>query len=286
MIKVLFFTTVVFSHYRWQLIHGGSLPASQLAEQTLITALLSSSSYNKNIRPDGQVVVDITAKIQHIVSVDEKQQILTSSSFISQTWIDQRLSWTPNATNDFTQVIQLPVKSLWIPDTMILNSVDNNPYLPINDYSYASVDYSGQVYMIVPALMIKTRCSMNIRKFPFDKQICSINLTSWSQGSTRIIYTENSSQLIDTTDYNHHPLWKLDGTDMVVLEMSDRSPFEEDSNTVIAVQLYLQRQPLFFIVNGIFACLILNCVTLLSYALPFGTQISLCKIFIRRNHVE
>jgi hypothetical protein len=70
---------------------------------------------------------------------------------------------------------------------------------------------------------------------------------------------------------------KLNGTDLTVIQSEDRSPFEDTYNDVIAIQLYLQRKPLFFIVNGIFACLILNCVTLLSYTLSFATQISLCK---------
>ncbi len=74
--------------------HCGSLPAIQQAEQTLVTSLLNN--YNKNIRPDDQVSVDITATIQQIIAIDEKQQIMTSSSFISQAWYDDRLSWTPS----------------------------------------------------------------------------------------------------------------------------------------------------------------------------------------------
>ena len=175
----------------------------------------------------------------------------------------------------------LPVKSLWIPDTMILNSGDARGYLTVSDYSLASLSYTGQVYMILPALTVKTRCDLFVQYFPFDIQICTINLTSWSQGSNRILYTENSSSVIDISEYSQHPLWKLTGTDMVVIQTADRAPFEDTYNDVISIQFYLQRKPLFFMMNGIFACLILNCVTLLSYALSFGSQIGLCKnIFV------
>ena len=252
-----------------------SLPPSQLDEQTLINLLLTG--YNKNIRPDGQVSVDITAKLQQIVAIDEKQQIMTSSSFISQTWFDDRLSWTLNTSNTSITVVMLPVKSLWIPDTMVLNSADANGYLSVNDYSLASVDYTGQVYMILPALTIRTKCTLYVRKFPFDQQMCSIDLTSWSQAANRILYTENNSLVIDTSDYSEHPLWKLDRTDMIVIEAADRAPFEDTYNKVISIQLFLRRKPLFFMMNGIFACLVLNCVTLLSFALPFAFQINLSK---------
>ncbi|CAF1210276.1 unnamed protein product [Adineta ricciae] len=238
-----------------------------------MTSLLSG--YNKNIKPDTPVYVDITASLQQIVSLDEKQQIMTSSSFISQAWVDERLSWTPS-TNDNISVVMLPVQSLWIPDTMILNSADSSGYLTINTYSLASVHFTGSVYMILPALAVKTRCSLLIRNFPFDYQMCSINLTSWSQGSNRIIYTENASLVIDITDYIEHPLWKLKNVSLDVIRKSDRVPYEDASNDVITINLYLKRKPLFYIMNGIFTCLILNCVTLLAFGLPFTSQIGLC----------
>ncbi|CAF4887094.1 unnamed protein product, partial [Rotaria sp. Silwood1] len=271
MIKLLAF--IILLCYLFYFCHGGTLPASQLAEQTLITTLLNG--YNKNIRPDDQVSIDITASLQQIVFIDEKQQIMTSSLFISQTWYDDRLSWTIDASNNNITVVMLPVKSLWIPDTMILNSADASGYLTVSDYSLASVYYTGKVYMILPALTIRTRCSFSVKYFPFDKQICSINLTSWSQGYNRIIYTENSSLVIDISGYNEHPLWRLNRTDVIVIDAADRAPFEDTYNAIISIQLYLERKPLFFIMNGIFACLILNFVTLLSYALSFVPQIAL-----------
>src|SRR5689334_15078865 len=122
MIKLLFL--IILIYYLFDFCNCGSLSATQQYEQTLITSLLNG--YNRNIRPDDQVSVDITASIQQIVSIDEKQQIMTSSSFISQTWSDNRLSWNPNASNITINVVMLPVKSLWIPDTMILNSADTS----------------------------------------------------------------------------------------------------------------------------------------------------------------
>lgn len=117
----------------------GTLPVSQLAEQTVISRLLNG--YNKNIRPSEPVSVDMTASIKELISIDKKQQIMTWSLFLSQTWYDDRLSWIPNSSNNI-EVFMLPIKSFWIPDTMILNSAD------VNDYSLASVDFEGQIYRI------------------------------------------------------------------------------------------------------------------------------------------
>lgn len=264
--------------------HCVLLPPTQQAEQTLIAALLSD--YNKDIRPTDQVSVEITAALQQIVSLDEKQQIMTSSSFISQKWLDERLSWTPNSTNNYLTVVMLPVSELWTPDLMIVNSADADGYLTVSDFSLASINNHGQVYMLLPALVVKTRCPLFLQKFPFDRQVCTINLTTWGQGANRIALTKKNDAVVDTSQYNEHPIWQLNGTSMAEVHSSDRSPFEDTYNSIISVELYLKRKPLFFMMNGIFACLILNCVTLVSYALPFGSQIGLCEyhlVFVSDN---
>lgn len=264
--------------------NAGTLSITQQREQDLINAL--KTGYNRNIRPDDEVVVIITAMLQQIIAIDEKQQIMTSSLFIAQTWFDDRLAWEGNSTFSNISVVMLPVKDIWIPDTMILNSADSNGYLTYsNDYSLASIDSSGQVYMILPALAIKTRCNFNVQKFPFDKQICSINLTSWSQGANRISYEENATLAIDISEYTEHSLWKLERTDMIVSESIDRVPFEDTYSSILSIQLFIQRKPLFFLMNGMFACWVLNCVTLLAFALPFAVQITLSKTIIVYNRL-
>ncbi|CAF4938799.1 unnamed protein product, partial [Rotaria sp. Silwood2] len=56
----------------------------------------------------------------------------------------------------------------------------------------------------------------------------------WSQGSNRITYRENGSVVIvDTNDYTEHPLWKLNGTDMIVIQAEDRTPFEDAEFNII-----------------------------------------------------
>jgi len=202
MIRTFAFIVLIF--YQFYSCDCGTLPESQLAEQVLVESLLNG--YNKNIRPADQVSVDITASLQQIVSMDERQQVMTSSSFISQMWLDLRLSWTPDNSNNNITVVLIPTKSLWIPDTMILNSADTNGYLPVSDYSLTSVAYTGLVYLILPALSIKTRCELFVKNFPFDRQICTINLTSWSQGMNRILYTEKNDVVIDIRQYTEHPI--------------------------------------------------------------------------------
>ena len=135
---------IVLASFLISTCHCATLPPVQQAEQALVALLLSG--YDSEIRPGGQVSVEISASLQQIVSLDEKQQIMTSSSFITQKWIDQRLSWTPNGNYSSIKVVMLSVSSLWKPDIMILNSADSDGYLTVSSSSLASVNNDGESY--------------------------------------------------------------------------------------------------------------------------------------------
>jgi hypothetical protein len=59
---------------------SGGLSASQAVEQNLITTLISD--YNRIVRPEANLTAEYIIFLRQIVSMDEKNQIMTSSSYI------------------------------------------------------------------------------------------------------------------------------------------------------------------------------------------------------------
>ena len=45
-----------------------------------------------------------------------------------------------------------------------------------NDYNYAIVDDDGTVFTTISLNALKTRCKMDVRKFPYDSQSCKISI--------------------------------------------------------------------------------------------------------------
>ena len=248
------------------------LSANQTVEQSLVATLLNG--YNKNIRPSDQVDVALAMQLKQITSIDEKNQIMTSSCYVNQWWYDGRLSWNPALYNDI-QVLVIFLKNIWAPDTTILNSASGDGYLKINgDFSYVSVLYTGYVYYISPALALQTRCLMDVANYPCDSQKCSLVVTSWSTGSNKINYTIENA-VIDLTDYTDNFIWKLTKADTTTAVTSDRDPFEGATSYAIVFNFYLTRKPLFYMMNSVFPCLILNIVTLLTFFMPIGNALGL-----------
>ena len=243
------------------------------AEKNLVSVILGGT-YSKNIRPSDVVTIVITVSIKQIIGIDEKNQIMTSSYYIGQLWTDSRLAWTP-ATYNNIEVIMVPLKNIWTPDTIVLNSAEGDGYLKINsDFSYVSVKYTGEVYFLSQSLALKTRCALNVQNYPFDYQNCKIRMTSWSNADNRIKYSVEST-VVDLSDFRNNTIWALSDADVIAEISSDRVPFETSQNTEIVIVLVLSRKSLYYMMNTVFPCFILNIVTLLTFFMPFGNQIGL-----------
>ena len=165
------------------------LSSIQLAEQNLVTKLFKN--YSRTTRPSVQVKIAVNLQLKQIISLVEKTQILTTSSFIEQYWNDPRLTWSPNSTSGIHNV-QLSLKSIWLPDTNIINSASGDGYLTINsDFGYVSVLYTGDVYFSSPTIALSTRCALDVASFPFDAQTCNLKITSWSYDDSQIFYSDS-----------------------------------------------------------------------------------------------
>ena len=55
------------------------------AEQTLVSSLLNSA-YSVNVRPSPTTTIYVNVQLKQIISLDEKNQLLTISCFIEQFW--------------------------------------------------------------------------------------------------------------------------------------------------------------------------------------------------------
>ncbi len=133
-----------------------------------------TSGYNSKIRPNTTVHITMSMSLKQIVSIDEKNQIMTSSLFLSLQWNDTRLSWNPEHFNNDHEIM-LPVHRLWTPDLFVINTADSNGFISISSQSLALVDFTGYVYVVFSLTNLKTRCNINIRTYPSDTQNCHVN---------------------------------------------------------------------------------------------------------------
>lgn len=254
----------------------GSLDRDQVNEANLVSNLFKN--YSKNVRPSKEIDGKYILFLKQIVSLDEKNQLMVSSSYFAEYWDDPRLSWDPAEYGGITK-FTIPAKNLWVPDIIILNTGDTDGYLKIPESNLALINSTGKVYLVISAISLKTRCSMDVRKFPFDTQKCPIILSSWSQSSTNIDF-DTDTDSINIQSYVSNSLWDLKSVSFSSASSKERFGllYSEYKTEDVSFNFELRRRPLYFMMNGIFPCLILNCITIMSYFLPFSTQASISEI--------
>jgi len=79
---------------------------------------------------------------------------------------------------------------------------------------------------------------------------------------------------IDTQDYIQNSVWKLTSTDQSIQQSNSRLMRLLKSDDAY-FNLTIQRMPLYYMINCVYPCLILNAVILAVFFVPFNIQCGL-----------
>ncbi|MED6265802.1 Neuronal acetylcholine receptor subunit beta-2, partial [Characodon lateralis] len=94
------------------------------AEERLVNYLLGPERYNKLIRPavnkSQQVTISIQVSLSQLISVNEREQIMTTNVWLFQEWNDYRLRWDPDKYEGIKK-LRIPSKLIWLPDIVLYN---------------------------------------------------------------------------------------------------------------------------------------------------------------------
>jgi hypothetical protein len=242
-------------------------------EKKLIDILFKN--YSNQVRPTNKVYGHYMMVLKQLVALDERASIITTSSNIIAYWNDTRLLWTPSDYDNVTEIL-VPGKKVWTPDFVITNSADADIFLKQNDLNYALIEYYGRVNIVYTSNGLRTRCELDYTKFPFDKQKCTISLSSWSHSEEKFDFDSHDSE-VSLEFYHENLIWDLISVEKTSNRVRDRFSyyFSDYHMENVNFELLIHRRPLYFMINNIFPCLVLNLLTLLAYGLPTAPQFTI-----------
>ena len=102
--------------------------------------------YDKNVKPSQTVNIWFDASLKQIVSLDEKNQIITTSIYLYAKWYEKRLSWNSSDYNDINS-IKVSATELWLPDLFVINTADTNGFITISNSNLAVILKEGTIYL-------------------------------------------------------------------------------------------------------------------------------------------
>ncbi|XP_030010368.1 5-hydroxytryptamine receptor 3A [Sphaeramia orbicularis] len=226
-----------------------------------------SAGYKKGVRPvkdwRTSTTVSIDLMVYSILSVDEKNQVLTTYVWYRQSWTDEFLVWDPEDFDEVKQV-SLPTANVWVPDILINEFVDvgKSPDIP-----YVYVRYNGMVRNYKP-LQVVTACTLNIYNFPFDVQKCSLTFQSWLHtiNDINITLMRSPEELReDKSVFMNQGEWEL------LHILSKYKSFSVDNDDYYAEMKFhvvIRRRPLFYTVNLLLPSIFLMVMDIVGFYLP------------------
>ncbi|CAC5423762.1 CHRNN [Mytilus coruscus] len=223
-------------------------------------------NYDRQIIPvtdmNTSVKVSMYFSLLSVYELDMKNQLLSTSAAFKISWRDELMIW--NSTN-YSGLDRLTVTlaSIWKPDVIILNSVSTQKTLTNDDDNhYVTVNHDGSTEWWA-YVNLQTHCKVDMTNYPFETQICDINVTkSYLNDQSEILRSEGDS--LSLANYVPNGEWE-------VLSFSSYRQVFFRSNTEISglqLKIKMKRKRTFYTWNFLMPSISLSIADCFSFLLP------------------
>uniref|UniRef100_A0A8C6UYF6 Cholinergic receptor, nicotinic, beta 4 (neuronal) n=1 Tax=Neogobius melanostomus TaxID=47308 RepID=A0A8C6UYF6_9GOBI len=242
------------------------------SEERLMNWLLGKDRYNPLIRPavnrTERVTVKLLVSLAQLISVNEREQIMTTNVWLTQHWVDYRLAWDPSKYEGIDK-LRIPSRHIWLPDIVLYNNADGTYEVTV--FTNVIVLYNGSINWLPPAIY-KSACRIEVKHFPFDQQNCTLKFRSWTYDHTELDLTLKS-EVASMDDFTPSGEWDI-------LALPGRRTVNPLDPTYVDLtyDFIIKRKPLFYTINLIIPCVLITSLAILVFYLPSdcGEKMTLC----------
>lgn len=220
--------------------------SSVKSKSSVLTHFLLDNGYNKSDRPviDENDTINMTISFNQfaLLRMDQSEETAIFSAEFILEWKDVFLQWEPEKHSGLTR---LKVKELevWRPDVTVSTSISKDDLVDANE-RYVDVFSDGTVRQSFYAVFTNL-CNMKVNEFPYDSQVCTINIGPWSYTDQELHSTSGESIEAPKVDFVGNSEW-----DFTRITASERYSADNDTGfqfTEASFQLYVKRRPQFYV---------------------------------------
>uniref|UniRef100_A0A0N4ZY46 Neur_chan_LBD domain-containing protein n=1 Tax=Parastrongyloides trichosuri TaxID=131310 RepID=A0A0N4ZY46_PARTI len=231
------------------------------------------ANYNPNIIPqrnrNNSVNVMFTINLYQIIEINELQQYIKINCWVVERWEDPMLYWDPNDFDGIDEVI-LPEHNVWKPDTTLYNALvmEDSASRRIQHVKLNTngITKTTTIEMLYPAIY-KSSCIIDLRYFPFDFTKCQLTFGSWIYDNKAIDYFHQSNDSnIEAIGTKHClPNEGFDILSTAVERKVMKYACCVNNYTLLEYTLYIQRKPLYYIVNLVAPTGIITLIAIIGF---------------------
>ncbi|KAH3834912.1 acetylcholine receptor subunit alpha-like isoform X2 [Dreissena polymorpha] len=241
----------------------------QIKAQTISEAkalrkkLFVTDEYDKRIRPiDNQthsIDVNVNLYLLSVNDLSEKDEVLTTTAYLSVSWNDSNLIWEPKNYGGI-KLYHWPQNEVWRPDLALKNS--HLDYKGLGEESLNIVNIHTGLMFWHPFQIFKSTCSIDISYYPFDHQICYLRFQAWSYTRLQVNMRSgyNGSEGLNLAYYEQNSAWKIKDTEWYVER--------DQKDTTISFKVTLKRKPMYFMLSVLLPICMLSILNICVFVLP------------------
>lgn len=159
------------------------------------------------------------------------------------------------------------------PDIVLFNNADGNyeaSYKP-NVVLYADVDENSTNVVWIPPAIYKSSCTIDVRYFPFDEQLCEMRFGSWTFDAQQV-KLRREKPMVNLEDYLPSGTWDI-------ISVPGYETYSKETNRMELVYHFkIRRKTLFYTVNLIIPTVLISFLSIFVFYLPTdeGEKMTLC----------
>uniref|UniRef100_A0A8C5PDG6 5-hydroxytryptamine receptor 3A-like n=1 Tax=Leptobrachium leishanense TaxID=445787 RepID=A0A8C5PDG6_9ANUR len=190
--------------------------------------------------------VKVDLRLYTVIYLNMKEQSISMFIWLKVSWKNDFLSWNPD---DFCGIKQMkiPDTGFWKPDIYISELIETSDK-PIV-IPYVTVQYDGTVIQARPMRIVST-CYLDIYKFPFDSQTCTVKLGSFVYSDYDMIIFEMSDSF-NVTKNSKDIYFSTEDWNLVSISVSTLTEqyLEGPRYSLVLYKISIQRIPTKYVVN-------------------------------------
>ncbi|XP_077977141.1 neuronal acetylcholine receptor subunit alpha-10-like [Glandiceps talaboti] len=242
------------------------------SEQKLVNVLFQN--YNKKVRPvknfSSPILVTFDMNLNQIADMDERNQVLKTNIWTTETWTDEMLRWEPDEYDGIEQ-IRIPSSDLWMPDITLYNNAEAVDYSADSESgSNCVINFTGSIHYKSRPTILKSTCQVYVKYFPFDVQMCKMKFGSWAYDSQQV----NMLQVREEPRLDHfiqNEQWQLEfalARRHITYYLCCPEVYPD-----ISFYICIRRKPLYYIYNLIIPCVLLCALSFLGFFMPYNVGV-------------
>ncbi|XP_050408918.2 neuronal acetylcholine receptor subunit alpha-7 [Patella vulgata] len=221
--------------------------------------VMNGSSKIRPVMNQSDIVdVEMTLHIVSLLDVNEVQQSVEATIWMQVFWKNELLVWNPNDYGNLTSVYP-PETNMWKPDLAISNGYDE--LTPVGlDFVLLQSRHDGETEWN-PGQKVSFLCKIDVSKFPFDMQTCSMVFFNWAgkRDETSLNYRESTEMKEAEAGYANSEWAIIERR----TEKQQNSPHE-----TVRVILVLQRKSLSLVLTVLLPVILLAFLNVFVFLLP------------------